>query len=237
MSVVRSFPETSWTQVGKAACEQTGHAALNDLCEQYWYPLYAFLRADGESPEDAADLTQGFLHELIENNTLASADRAKGKLRSFLIAALKNHRNRHYRNQNAQKRGGGVTHVSIDSGWAESRFIEEIPDRAATPELSFDRRWALMYFEFCLGKLEQEYAGRGKADEFEVLYQCLNPSNEIQIDTAAEKLAITSSNLRVKVHRLRQRLRTILETEAENGLRPEMGPEFIEELRKLFFFD
>jgi hypothetical protein len=55
------FTTTHWSVV-LAACQQDSPGAgeaLAQLCRTYWYPLYAFIRRQGSSPQDAEDLTQG----------------------------------------------------------------------------------------------------------------------------------------------------------------------------------
>jgi RNA polymerase sigma-70 factor (ECF subfamily) len=64
-------------------------AAMELLCQAYWYALYAYVRRCGQSPQDAQDLTQEFFCRLLEKRWLDSADREKGRLRSFLMVALK----------------------------------------------------------------------------------------------------------------------------------------------------
>ena len=66
--------------------------ALEKLCRAYWYPLYAFARRQGNSPEDAQDLTQSFFCRLLEQNNFAKADRDRGKFRTFLLGSLNNFR-------------------------------------------------------------------------------------------------------------------------------------------------
>ena len=61
---------------------------MEKLCATYWYPLYAFVRRRGHSAHDAQDLTQDFFARLLEKKDLASVDRARGRFRSFLLAAL-----------------------------------------------------------------------------------------------------------------------------------------------------
>ena len=55
------FDTTHWSVVLAAGGDSTSGAkrALATLCETYWYPLYAYLRRQGQSAEDAQDLTQG----------------------------------------------------------------------------------------------------------------------------------------------------------------------------------
>jgi DNA-directed RNA polymerase specialized sigma24 family protein len=65
-------------------------AALAQLCQTYWSPLYAFVRSRGHAVPDAQDLTQSFFAYLIERKIYAGVDREKGKFRSFLLASLKN---------------------------------------------------------------------------------------------------------------------------------------------------
>ena len=64
---------------------------MAELCGHYWYPLYAFARRRGHSPEDAEDLTQGFFLHLVEHQALARVDRLKGKFRSFLLWSFQNY--------------------------------------------------------------------------------------------------------------------------------------------------
>lgn len=83
------FVPTRWTVVLTAADRSTPQAerALEEICQIYWFPLYAYIRRRGHSPEDAEDLTQEFFRQLIEHRWIKDADREKGKLRAFPISA------------------------------------------------------------------------------------------------------------------------------------------------------
>src|SRR4051812_18564602 len=87
----RQFPQTRWSLVLTATRKDSleSAAALEALCRTYWQPLYAYVRRCGQSPHDAQDLTQEFFCRLLEKRWLDSAAREKGKLRTFLIVALK----------------------------------------------------------------------------------------------------------------------------------------------------
>ena len=53
------FATTRWNVVlnaGEAPSAEQADA-LAQLCQTYWYPLYAYVRRRGESPADAEDLT------------------------------------------------------------------------------------------------------------------------------------------------------------------------------------
>src|SRR5436309_8683895 len=112
------FASTRWTVVRQAADSQTSSehalAALSELCQIYWRPVYLFLRRQGIAQHDAQDLTQGFFADLIDNRTYARADPMKGRFRSFLLGTLK-HFVAHARDhERAQKRGGGALPVQLD---------------------------------------------------------------------------------------------------------------------------
>ena len=53
--------------------------ALGELYRIYWYPLYAYVRRRGHTPEETQDLTQGFFLHLLEQKTLGRADPFKRK--------------------------------------------------------------------------------------------------------------------------------------------------------------
>ena len=137
------FSTTHWSLVMRAQNqhEEGADQAMEDLCRTYWYPLYAFLRRSGNSPEDSQDLTQDFFRQLLEKDRLASADPAKGKFRSFLLVSIKNLANTEWKRSQAQKRGGGKQIISLDDGEPETRYLRE-PSHLDTPERLYEQRWA-----------------------------------------------------------------------------------------------
>jgi DNA-directed RNA polymerase specialized sigma24 family protein len=64
-------------------------SALASLCENFWYPLYAYLRRRGYPPDQAQDLTQEFFIRVLEGRYLDRAHPEKGQFRSFLLSSLK----------------------------------------------------------------------------------------------------------------------------------------------------
>src|SRR5271168_511749 len=104
----RVFPHTRWSVVLAATRPGSPESAgaLEDLCRAYWHPLYAYARRCGQSPHDAQDLTQEFFRRLLEKRWLDDADREKGRLRTFLVVALKLFMANEWRRASAQKRGG-----------------------------------------------------------------------------------------------------------------------------------
>src|SRR5207253_3905877 len=143
-------------------------AALAELCESYWYPLYAFIRRQGHSMEDARDLTQEFFARLLEKDYLGAVDRAKGKFRSFLLACCKHFLANERDRARALKRGGGRLTVSLDFQAAESRYALEAL-QSLPPEKLFERRWALTLLDQVLVRLREEFVSAGKLPWFDRL--------------------------------------------------------------------
>jgi RNA polymerase sigma-70 factor (ECF subfamily) len=84
------FPTTRWTLVVAAGDPHRKEArALVSLCENYWYPLYAYLRRRGCPADQAQDLTQEFFVRLLEGRYLDRANPEKGRFRSFILTSLK----------------------------------------------------------------------------------------------------------------------------------------------------
>ena len=88
----RAFATTSWSMVQAAADDQTDGVgeALAELCQQYWYPLYAFVRRRGFDLNEAEDLTQSFFAELLEKKRLKHVEPTRGRFRSFLLTSMGN---------------------------------------------------------------------------------------------------------------------------------------------------
>lgn len=229
-----NFLPTHWTVVLAAGSNNSTHArdALEKLCRAYWPPIYAYVRRQGYDPHDAQDLTQGFFARLLEKNSIAEADRAKGRFRSFLLGALKHFLANQWDKANAQKRGGGQTLIPIDVASAETACGFEPADQV-TAEKAFERRWALTLLDQVLRRLRQEHVNEGKEPMFEQLKQTLTEaSRSVPYAEIALRLGTSEGAIKVAVHRLRQRYRELLRAEIASTV---AGPEEVEdEIRNLF---
>jgi len=147
------FQTTRWTTVlaARDGRDRAGEAAMEALCRAYWYPLYAYVRRSGRSPEDAQDLTQAFFARLLERDFLRLVAPEKGRFRTFLLVALKRFLAQEWHKSQAIKRGGGVSFLPIDTSEAERRYAIEVVDETS-PEVLYDRRWALTLLERTLGR-------------------------------------------------------------------------------------
>ncbi len=143
------------------------------LCENYWFPLYAFVRRAGHSAEDAQDLTQEFFLRLLTKNYLAVADRQRGRFRSFLLGAMKHFLANQQRRQATQKRGGQQPTISLDFHAGENRYRLIEPVDNLTPERLYEKRWALNLLDLVLGRLHDEFHAAGKLKLFDTLKQFL----------------------------------------------------------------
>lgn len=211
--------------------ESVARAALEQLCQAYWYPLYAYVRRQGQSPEDAQDLTQSFFERFLERGYFSLADRERGRFRTFLLTSLKHFLAEEWRKQNRQKRGGGQTFVPISPEDAENRYSAE-PSTGLSPDLLYDRRWAEALLERVLAQLRKDYDSTGRTAVYGQLQQFLwGRQAEISYSEMGSRLGINEGAVKVAVHRLRQRFRELLQEEVATTVR---APDQVEsEMRHL----
>ena len=206
------FATTHWTAVLAAGRRSTPQAdvALEELCRTYWYPLYAYVRRHGHSREDAEDLTQAFFARFLKKNYLEALRGEKGKVRAFLLAALKHFLANEWHRANSRKRGGGIPPLSLDWHDADSRYQIDPADHLS-PDKLYDRVWAATLLERVIERLREEMAAEGKAEWFEHLKPCLMfGRGAMPYAPAATALGSTEGAIRVAVHRLRRRYRELL---------------------------
>ncbi len=227
------FVTTRWTVVlsaGRKSSPQSDRA-LGELCQTYWYPLYAYVRRQGKTKEDAEDLVQAFFEKFLEKNYLEGLSAERGKFRAFLLASLKHFLANEWDKSQRQKRGGGVTHLSLDWQSADARFHLDPPD-PASPDKTFDREWALALLERVIARLRDECVADGKEKLFVQSrgYLMVGESAIPYVD-AANSLGLEEGAVRVAVHRLRKRYRQLLRDEIAQTL--DDPAQVAEELRAL----
>lgn len=228
------FETTHWSVVARAGSGEESRAqeALSQLCQTYWYPLYAFVRRRGHSPADAQDLTQGFFVHLLQHRALTRVDRTKGKFRSFLLASLRHFLANQREHAQAQKRGGGQAPIALDGLTAERRYGLEPADHAS-PDRIFERSWAVSLLERVLAQLEAEQTAAGKGRQFACLRDSLMADPAAPAYAAlAVQLGLSEEATRMTVCRLRRRYRELLRAEVAQTV--SSPAEIEEELRHLF---
>lgn len=207
------FPTTRWTLVVAAGDphRKEAQSALVSLCENYWYPLYAYLRRRGYPADQAQDLTQEFFVRVLEGRYLDRADPEKGRFRSFILTSLKFFAADEQDRQRAQKRGGGAV-VPFEFSSGEERYQRE-PGHDETPERIFERRWVLSVLERVMEKLRDECVHHGRPENFERLKVFLLGQSEAPYAALAREMNTSEGALKVAIYRLRKRYRDLFRQE------------------------
>lgn len=203
-----AFPTTQWSMVLHAGggVDTEAHSALESLCRQYWYPLYAFIRRQGHAHHEAEDCTQEFLARLLSTQGVARARPERGRFRTFLLTALRNFLTDEWRRTQAAKRGGQAT-LPLEFDTAEERYAREPADTALTPEQVFDRNWAIGMLNTAVAELQAEYAKSGRATLFAAIAPFVwDSSSAGSHGELAQRLGLTVDACNVAMHRLRRRL-------------------------------
>ena len=211
------FTTTHWSVVLEAQGESpAAHEALEKLCRTYWRPIFAFLRRQGLRPEEAEDITQGFFAQLLERRKFSALRKEKGRLRSFLLGALKYFVADEQRRAMAIKRGKGQRLIPLEELHADERIDME-PSDPMTAEMIYERRWALTVLERVLSRLKDEYVAAGNAALFDALKELLpdEPGSLSQAEIAA-RLGMTENAIRQAFYRFRQRYQSLLREEIAN---------------------
>jgi len=209
-----AFNTTQWSVVLAAQGESTAaDEALEKLCRTYWRPLYAFVRREGRNVEEAQDLTQAFFARLLERRDFDAVRREKGRLRSYLLVALKNFLANEWQRASAIKRGEGRPLIALDELLENERAALEPADTLSADKI-YDRRWALTVLEQVLNQLGAEYRDDGKGALFDRFKQLLvdEPDHPLQAQIAVE-FGMTENAVKQAYHRFRQRYRELLHDE------------------------
>ncbi|MHC1764415.1 MAG: RNA polymerase sigma factor [Verrucomicrobiia bacterium] len=228
-----AFPTTHWSVVlGSTGSDSAeADAALENLCRQYWYPLYAFVRRQGYTPADAEDIIQSFLAQVLQRDAFRQADPSRGRFRTFLLACLKHFMVKAWHYRRAVKRGGGMRVLSLEEVDAETLYSRE-SSHSLTPEQLYDRAWAWGILERARDRLREDYSRRRQAERFDLLEGFLPGSNsELSYADAGCLLGLREGSVKAEVHRLRKRYGALLRALVE----PTVGhaEELDDELRAL----
>jgi len=214
----KEFPPTSVTlhQRIHSACPTDSAEALNEFFSRYWLPLYSFLRASGETHDDASDFLQGFIsREILDRDQLRVWNPEKGTMRGFLKTCLDRYRKKERRREMALKRGGrkAETHISIDLDWAEG-YYEDHTVAGETPDRQFDREWASAIVNQATGLLAKRYVEKGKGEEFGLLLQNLEnrggEASSASYEAIAAQLGTTPNAVKQRMRAFRARFHQCL---------------------------
>jgi hypothetical protein len=226
-----TFLTTHWSLIEDVNQHQDKDRALiGVLLQRYWKPVYCYVRRRGYDNEQAKDLTQGFLHEVVLNRHLIErADSAKGRFRTILLHALNQYILDSKRKDMARKRIPKDKLVSLD-----------ITDPAALPrfaqtldaEQSFNYVWKAELLDRVLAEVKAAYIRQGMETHWQVFHdRLLGPSLDAQDPPSIKALcqrydiksAGAASNM---VNTVKQRVRRVLK---EHVRRTVLSGEMVQE--------
>jgi DNA-directed RNA polymerase specialized sigma24 family protein len=208
-----AFMTTDWSLVLSAQCiSPAAAAALENICRNYWRPLYAFVRREGYAREEAQDLTQAFFARFLERRDLDAVRREKGRLRSYFLASLKNFVANERSRAMTIKRGEGRQLIPLDELTANADLDLEVANHL-TADRIFDRRWALTVLEQVFARLKNEYDATDKTQLFERFKNVLADADRQPQSEIAREFAMNENAVKQAFHRFRQRYREILREE------------------------
>jgi RNA polymerase sigma-70 factor (ECF subfamily) len=228
-----AFRTTRWSVILNAGDlgKPAAGAALADLCEAYWHPVYVFVRRSGYPADEARDLTQEYFARMIEREHLADVKPGLGKFRSFLLASVKHFLANARRDANAQKRGGGTQPLSLDGGDAEQTY-RLLPSDERTPESAYEYQWALTLLDRARARMAEELARIGKQAQFEAAAGHLGAARDpLPYTEIAERLDVSVDAAKMVVSRLRKRYGRVLREEIAETL--DAGADVEDEARSL----
>ncbi len=212
-----NFPATRWTLIRRLKSPDATEArrALDDVCAQYYYPLYCFIRHYGLDHDDAQDALQDFFSKLLRLGSFEAASASRGHLRGFLATALRRFLINWRRDHSHRTR-----EISLEPapshGDPEDRYRrEQFPD-ADTPESILDRQWGFELLQRVLQRLGENYAARGRMSVFETLRPVLLAGGSLRGEDTpqlAAALGTTEGAVRVALSRMLHDYRAILEDE------------------------
>lgn len=206
---------TNWSVVvaAKEGDSSERRQALGNMYEIYWGPLYAYVRTRGYDAEEAKDLTQEFFTVVIQERFLKNVGIEKGRFRNFLLASLNNFLANDWHKKNAQRRGGGASLISIDIASEENRLADETSS-GRSPEEVYQRRWALDLLERAQERLIQENGSGKRHERFKIVESYITFSSDAvpyaQLEVSS---GVSTSALKVSVHRLRKRFGELVRDE------------------------
>jgi RNA polymerase sigma factor (sigma-70 family) len=236
------FMTTHWSVVGDLlppTCQvapEKAQLAFARLCEDYWPPLYRFVRQRGYSRHDAQDLTQGFFAYLLEKQAYGTPDRSKGRFRTFLLVLLKRYLGAARAHQSRQKRGGDqeIVHLdgtkldTLDKASLDALLSDAPPDE----ERLFEWNWATALVSRAMAELSAEYSDGPKSRLLAELRPFLTGGVGLPThQAAAARLGVSVETLRSHLFRLRSRYRELLRAEVLRTV--PMESDIDEELRYL----
>jgi hypothetical protein len=216
------FTTTRWSLVMQLDAQETGDArdAMVELCQRYWYPVYAYVRRCGHAPAIAQDITRSFLQHLLRHFRESVDPKTQGQFRRYLIgrldafladdwhAAIK---------PDVIKLDAIKDEATIELATPppdlEPRYQRDNAD-ASSPEQAYQRSFALEVIGRAFSRLYSEAHKSGHLDMYAALKPFLGSDPPPGVyEELARKLHSRPLALVVALKRLRQRFRELVGAE------------------------
>jgi RNA polymerase sigma-70 factor (ECF subfamily) len=191
------FDTTSWSLIRAVGDVH----AFDTFVRIYWKPLYFFVRQHGADNETAKDVVQEFLTSMLERGSLAKADPARGRFRTFLLAALTNFMKDRQKAAGRQKRGGDQTILSLDFADGEREYVLEVAS-GEQPDTVLNRAWARTLWKQAISEL------KGEPSHVEAFRMYLADAGYEEI---AKQTGLTAAAAKMAVHRMKGQLRDVVQ--------------------------
>jgi RNA polymerase sigma factor (sigma-70 family) len=159
-SIEAGSSHTNWALIFDAAKggDLPATTALEKLVRRYWPAVYAFIRRTGRDVHESADLTQGFVCDVIlSRNLFEHADPSRGRFRSLLLSALQNYLREKHRHETRSKRSSGSRLLQLDE--ADLAAAEAAP--ALSPEQAFSAQWNATLIRQVLERVQTDCTSTG----------------------------------------------------------------------------
>jgi RNA polymerase sigma factor (sigma-70 family) len=162
-------------------------SAFDTLVAAYWKPVFKYVRLKWHAtPEDAADLTQGFFLRAFEKEFFAGFDPSRARFRTFLRTCLDGFVSNTRKAEARLKRGGGVVLVPIDVDEAERELRQQGPNAIDDFDAYFHREWLRALFAAAAARLRQACDARGRPARFALFEQYDLAADDSERPTYAE---------------------------------------------------
>jgi RNA polymerase sigma factor (sigma-70 family) len=212
------FGSTTWSLILEAGRSEDGGPALERLCRKHWRPIYVFVRRSGLSPVDSEDATQEFFIELLQREWLKKADPLLGSFRAFLLAHLRNFLANRRRVNQAERRGGGSSIISLDGAQGELE-LAALAGKIVDPSQAYEATWANGVLHSAWDRLAREQKDAGKTSVFESLRNYVTQSPAMgDYQRLSEQLGMRRGQIALLVHRLNRRFTELIRAEVAETL-------------------
>ncbi|MCE2881667.1 MAG: hypothetical protein LW636_04820 [Planctomycetaceae bacterium] len=229
-----SMTQTNWDLIRDAASgSETAKRSLESVARRAWPAIFAFIRASGRSPEEATDLTQGFIADVfLSRGLLEKADPARGRFRTLLIGAVRNYLADMHRRRTAGTRmpKGGL--AAFDD--AVEGAVHDRNHRDDSPERAFNTRYVAGLIRAAAERLQQQLLAEHDSATWELFrVRVLQASFEgaaAGYDTLAPQLGLSKGECAGRLVVAKRRFATLLldEVRATVGSDDDARQEIIE---------